>query len=234
MKFYVINKPKGSYSVEAKDIKEASTKTTSNPFMIVAADYVKDGEIYQAIQTKPDTVLLNKKPRHEFVSAATISEALRMSTTEEEEETPADVTEAIANVVTSEKPTFVGNYKPTGSFVAIDNDIEVSYQAADVKDPSVIMNDLARFLGSLHEKGINTVTCGSKEYSWDPNGILKGSNFVDENGTTLISVIVAAMKSQLATGEASGFLEINGKTVTYTVKIITPTVEEDKETEDNE
>lgn len=234
MKFYVINKPKGSYAVEADDIKKVTIKDDVNPFMIVAADKVADGEIYQAIQIHDDEVQINFKRGTKKVAATTIMEALGVATTPSEpseNEPDVDVTEAIANVITGEKPVFVGNYTPAGNFAVSGNNVDVSYEAAQVADGTVVMNDFARFLGSLHEQGVTKVTCDNVEYTWDEEGTLKGSNFVDANGTTLISVVVAAMKPELATGIASGNLEINGKTITYTVKVIMPETEEEPDAE---
>ena len=80
MKFYKINKPHGTSAVEAENIK--GVKVDSNTFMVVAADSVNEGEIYQAIQVKPNMVQLNYKGKHEFVEASSITEALGGSTTE--------------------------------------------------------------------------------------------------------------------------------------------------------
>ena len=80
MKFYKINKPHGTSAVEAENIK--GVNIDANTFMVVAADSVSEGEIYQAIQVKPNMVQLNYKGKHEFVKASSITEALGGSTTE--------------------------------------------------------------------------------------------------------------------------------------------------------
>lgn len=85
MKFYKINKPHGTSAVEAENIK--GVNIDANTFMVVAADSVGEGEIYQAIQVKPDMVQLNYKGKHEFVKASSITEALGGSSTAEPEDT---------------------------------------------------------------------------------------------------------------------------------------------------
>lgn len=82
MKFYVYNKPNGVKSVEAEKIEEVALEGT--PFMVVAAGKVADGEIYQAIQIKPNVVQINYKRGHRFVTANTIAEALGSSTVVDE------------------------------------------------------------------------------------------------------------------------------------------------------
>jgi DNA/RNA endonuclease YhcR with UshA esterase domain len=56
-----------------------------------------------------------------------------------------------------------------------------------------ILFDLARFLGAIYRTSGSVVTVieyDGTEYTWDPTGTLKGSNWEDVLGTTLIQVIV--------------------------------------------
>jgi len=56
------------------------------------------------------------------------------------------------------------------------------------------MYDLARYLGALYRQAgstVATITYDGTTYTWDPNGTLEGSNWVDADGTTLVSVITA-------------------------------------------
>lgn len=55
------------------------------------------------------------------------------------------------------------------------------------------MNDLARYLGALYRQDTSTVisiTFNSVEYTWDETGTLKGSNWEDPSGNTLVSAMV--------------------------------------------
>lgn len=74
MKFYVIRKPHGVESVEAEKIENVSYE--GDAFMVVAADSVNYGEIYQAIQISENKVLINYKRGHRYVEAKSIREAL--------------------------------------------------------------------------------------------------------------------------------------------------------------
>jgi len=59
-------------------------------------------------------------------------------------------------------------------------------------DPNA-MYDLARYLGALHRQDGATITSivyGGVTYTWDPEGTLLGSNWVDSSGNTLVSKIV--------------------------------------------
>ena len=56
------------------------------------------------------------------------------------------------------------------------------------------MNDMARYLGALHRQEnatISSLVYKDVLYVWDDEGGLKGSNWVDQVGTTLVSAIVA-------------------------------------------
>lgn len=86
MKFYVIYKPQADkrsvVKVEGENIKKIEDVTyEGTPFMIVAAEPVALGDIYQAIQINENKVQLNYKPTdgqagHKFVEAKSIAEAL--------------------------------------------------------------------------------------------------------------------------------------------------------------
>ncbi len=60
------------------------------------------------------------------------------------------------------------------------------------------MDDIARYLGALYRQADSTIirlTYDGVEYTWNPNGTLKGSNWEDVNGITLVSRIVAGIGS---------------------------------------
>lgn len=60
-----------------------------------------------------------------------------------------------------------------------------------------ILNDIARFLGALYRAGgIQSVTFQGTDYTWDPNGTLKGSNWANGN-VTLVEAVVAAFSASL-------------------------------------
>ena len=53
-------------------------------------------------------------------------------------------------------------------------------------------HDIARMLGALYRAGgVKALSFGGKDYTWDPNGTLKGSNWIDSDGNTLVSQLVS-------------------------------------------
>jgi len=83
--------------------------------------------------------------------------------------------------------TYVGSYV----FEDATNIYTVTYDDVEF-DPNA-MYDLARYLGALHRQDGATITSivyGGVTYTWDPEGTLLGSNWVDSSGNTLVSKIV--------------------------------------------
>ena len=63
---------------------------------------------------------------------------------------------------------------------------------AIVSGRPAIVNDIARLLGALYRAGgIQRLTFQGTDYTWNPNGTLKGSNW-EANGTTLVNAIATA------------------------------------------
>lgn len=65
-----------------------------------------------------------------------------------------------------------------------------NYESSEVNEA---MNDTARYLGALYRQAdstIITIEFKGTEYIWNVAEPLKGSNWIDEDGTTLVSAIV--------------------------------------------
>lgn len=122
--------------------------------------------------------------------------------------------QSITQIINSE--TFRNNYSPIGNYTIEGNTISVTYTISETTGKDM-MNDLARFLGSLYESGISTITYKDKKYTWDPDKGLKGSNFVDESGTTLISTVVSEF-GEITEGVSSSFIA-DGIELIYQVNI---------------
>jgi len=100
-------------------------------------------------------------------------------------------------------------YNPYYQDADIDEDvIEFTYTqdkaqqtVNDEGERSVIVNDLARFLGALYRANLDDenapivteLTYGDKTYTWDSEGTLKGSNWKDAENKTLVSVLANSM-----------------------------------------
>ena len=93
------------------------------------------------------------------------------------------------------------------------------------------MNDLARYLGALYRQSTSTIikiTYDAVDYTWDTTGTLKGSNWEDASGTTLVSVMVAdylASPADLIITVADG---VHTSTVTFRL-LITNTLDDEIE-----
>ncbi len=88
--------------------------------------------------------------------------------------------------------TYVGDYV----FVDATNIYTVTYD--DVEFNPNAMYDLARYLGALYRQDNSTVISivyDGVTYTWDETGLLKGSNWEDSSGNTLISAVVAGIGS---------------------------------------
>ncbi|NLA25729.1 MAG: cadherin-like domain-containing protein, partial [Bacteroidales bacterium] len=85
------------------------------------------------------------------------------------------------------------------TFEATSNTYTMKYWPAEYLDGAP-MRDLARYLGALYRQTgatINKVTYKGVDYSWNLAEPLKGSNWEDKNGITLVSVIVADLANQV-------------------------------------
>ncbi len=88
--------------------------------------------------------------------------------------------------------TYVGDY----AFVDATNIYTVTYD--DVEFNPNAMNDLARYLGALYRQDSSTVISivyDGVTYTWDETGTLKGSNWEDASGNTLVSAVIAGIGS---------------------------------------
>lgn len=81
---------------------------------------------------------------------------------------------------------YSGDWSVTNTTVTYTNTMAAA-TATESGRPTII-NDIARMLGALYRAGgIRSISLGGKDFTWDPNGKLKGSNWVDSDGNTLIS-----------------------------------------------
>jgi hypothetical protein len=95
----------------------------------------------------------------------------------------------------------------------------VTFTADTNAELTTAMNDFARFLGGLYRGAqANKIVYASKEYTWDNAGTLKGSNWVDSEGNTLVSQIVADYGTESGN---EAVLTVDGQEIT--VKIVAPT-----------
>ncbi len=96
-------------------------------------------------------------------------------------------------------------YEYTGVFDVNAYGVLVTYTSLDKS----VMNDFARYMGALYycsDGEISSVYFNGVEYTWNTKGELKGSNWVDEYGNTLVS---AALSYAERTGNMSIVMEIS-------------------------
>ena len=71
-------------------------------------------------------------------------------------------------------------------------------------DGTVAMNDAARYLGALYRRdngaSVTGIVYNGTAYTWNAQGTLKGSNWQDSEGNTLVSAIVSDFQSKGAVG----------------------------------
>jgi hypothetical protein len=131
-------------------------------------------------------------------------------------------------------PSYVySDYTYVGTLVFDDatNIYTVTYDDVDF-DPNA-MYDLARYLGALYRQDGSTVTSivyGGETYTWDPEVGLLGSNWVDEEGNTLVSKIVddfeAGQIDPVAGLELTVADGVHTENVTFTFVILDTTAPE--------
>ena len=84
-----------------------------------------------------------------------------------------------------------------------------------------VMNDMARLLGALYRAGgAREIVYDKVTYTWDADKGLTGSNWVDADGNTLVSAIVADFSSGSITG-ASVKLTVDDIDITFAVDTYT-------------
>ncbi len=104
-----------------------------------------------------------------------------------------------------------------GKTVTISGSYTPEQAAAD--EGKAVMNDMARFLGALHRYDdgatIKAIAFDGVQYTWNAGGGLLGSNWEDEEGTTLVSAVVAKVLGGAQTVE----LAIEDLTITFTYAV---------------
>jgi len=108
------------------------------------------------------------------------------------------------------------DYTTKGTFTTDGN--TVNYKIPSTSLDQDCTDDLARFLGALYRAAnVSKITYESKDYTWDPEkaGNLKGSNWVDSDGNTLVSTIVTALSS--STPPLTVTIKADNETITINV-----------------
>lgn len=89
--------------------------------------------------------------------------------------------------------SYTGEYAVDGGTVSVRYDVSVL--ANILTEYTKVMNDFARYMGALYRVAdtVKGVSFEGTAYTWDEKGTLKGSNWVDADGNTLVS----SMKSYI-------------------------------------
>ena len=102
-------------------------------------------------------------------------------------------------------------YTPVGSWTTKDSTVTATYGTGE-KNATVVMNDTARFLGSLYRNGnAKQIVYNGTTYVWDANGGLKGSNWYDAKDSGLVAHTNTLVHALQEDGK------FNGNTVTLKV-----------------
>ena len=90
------------------------------------------------------------------------------------------------------------------------------YTSTQLSTGKDVMNDMARLLGALYRAGgAREIVYDKVTYTWDADKGLTGSNWVDADGNTLVSAIVADFSSSISS--ASVKLAVDGIDITFAV-----------------
>ena len=120
------------------------------------------------------------------------------------------------------------DHTDVGTTTIEDKTINYSAAAQNFVDPgedgiTKATADLARYLGALYQvDNETTLSYDGTAYTWDVDGDLKGSNWIDKEDATLVSAITKAMTEQglgTSTGTATFTLTVNDTEVTVNVTI---------------
>ncbi|WP_294553742.1 S-layer homology domain-containing protein [uncultured Pseudoflavonifractor sp.] len=96
-------------------------------------------------------------------------------------------------------------------------------KGGDDENPTRATADLARLLGAIWRidegKSVTTISYDSKDYTWESESGRKGSNWENDEDTTLVSAVATKAETGLSDGSESFTFTINGETVTLELKI---------------
>jgi hypothetical protein len=138
--------------------------------------------------------------------------------------------DAVTNAVSAEK--LRNDYTPNWYSIDLSGTtITAVYTSTGLGDGTNLMNDVARLLGTIYEKGkenfnatssIKTITFNNVEYTWKTEDIggqsvLEGSNWRDASNNTLVSALVTYYGQH--SGTDSVVLKINDTDYTFAVKV---------------
>ena len=108
-----------------------------------------------------------------------------------------------------------GDYEFTSTVTVLGNTVKMEDTASVGEIRDVFMNDVARFLGSLYRNGEATeIKFEGKTYTWDTEGTLKGSNWEDSDGNTLVKAIFGSSSDDTAKNPPSIALTVDGVEMT--------------------
>ena len=116
---------------------------------------------------------------------------------------------------------FAYEYKDGYTYKGVDLKIEGTkvtgtYTSDQLTTGEDVMHDMARLLGALYRAGgAREIVYDKVTYTWDADKGLAGSNWVDADGNTLVSAIVADFSSSISS--ASVKLAVDGIDITFAV-----------------
>ena len=102
------------------------------------------------------------------------------------------------------------SYEYVGERTITGNDVLMSYPVVDVTGETGrdVMNDFARLMGALYyyeNSNVTAIIYDGVEYTWNETPENKGSNWVAEDGTTLVNAVV------------TGIADVTGTSIEMTV-----------------
>ena len=204
---------------------DGTTTTASR----LARDYDEDNAFDGVISAVYD---------NDVVIEVYVDEYSSIVTQETKDEVNTAVSGAIADAA-EEGDGWGEDYAIAGGWTVDENDpfqVNASFGTDDLGENNInIMNDTARFLGSLHSNGdVREIVFNGVTYVWDNDGGLKGSNWYDasddglvvddedttdiDEGNTLVNALVDWYTSHPTASEITLTVDGVNITITYTVE----------------
>ena len=105
--------------------------------------------------------------------------------------------------------TYTDGFEYTGERTVVGDDVIMVYpQAYDAAMLAGMNDDFPRFVGALYRADngvtVSSITYNGVEYTWNTQGTLKGSNWVDAEGKTLVAAVASELGTDIASMISTG------------------------------
>ena len=212
---------------EDEELPEFSISEVNGVIVITSIESLNNNQIVQAIAehlgVDVDEVAYNSRTKEATVGRTTYGVSFTRVGTKEEV-AGAELATVIENAV----KTPFGTVEVKGNEIIVTGGSDYGDEETTGEGhSSKAVNDLARFLGALHNEGVESITYDEKEYVWDEDQTYR-SKWVpkteEKEGerssepATLMEAIVTAIQEDFTKGSCSFTIEADGKPIKFTIE----------------